>query len=170
MTKKQPNENKHYYQGKFKPKFPKKYRGNVDNIVYRSFWEKQLMVWCDNKPYITEWSSEELIITYISPLDNNFHRYFVDFVIKTKTEQGFQKYVVEVKPLKEVFTPAKQGKKKSRYKKEVMTYLVNQAKWKAAEEFCQKRGWKFVIATDKRVPKSRIDEQKNINYEIWKLF
>jgi hypothetical protein len=29
-----------------------------------------------------------------------------------------------------------------------MTYGVNQAKWKAAQEVCNDRGWKFQIMTE----------------------
>lgn len=29
-----------------------------------------------------------------------------------------------------------------------MTWGVNEAKWKAAEEYCKDRGWKFIIMTE----------------------
>jgi hypothetical protein len=35
-----------------------------------------------------------------------------------------------------------------RYLTEVKTWGVNQAKWKAANEFCKDRGWKFKIVTE----------------------
>jgi len=34
---------------------------------------------------------------------------------------------------------------------EVMTWGKNQSKWKAAEEYCKDRGWKFQIITEKEL-------------------
>ena len=70
------------YRGKYKPANPEKYAGNVNNIVYRSSWERRFMVYCDNNEAITFWSSEELVIPYISPVDRRQHKYYPDFVIK----------------------------------------------------------------------------------------
>ena len=72
------------YKGKFLPNNRKKYKGDINNIVYRSLWERKFMVYCDENNDITEWGSEELIVPYISPLDGKRHRYFPDFYIKTK--------------------------------------------------------------------------------------
>jgi len=32
-----------------------------------------------------------------------------------------------------------------------MTYAVNQAKFKAADEFCKDHGWEFMIVTEKEL-------------------
>jgi hypothetical protein len=32
-----------------------------------------------------------------------------------------------------------------------MTYAVNQAKWKAAKEFCSDHMWEFIILTEKEL-------------------
>ena len=55
------------YQGKYRPSFPRKYKGDPTNIIYRSSWEYKFMKWCDITPSIEEWGSEEIIIPYISP-------------------------------------------------------------------------------------------------------
>ena len=70
------------YKGKFHPGNPKKYRGNVRNIIYRSMWERMLMVQLDRNEKVIEWGSEEVIIPYRSPLDGKVHRYFPDFMLK----------------------------------------------------------------------------------------
>lgn len=137
-----------YHQGKYKPKNPSKYKGNVDNIVYRSSWELKCMNYFDLHPDIVAWSSEELIIEYISPIDNRIHRYFPDFVIKKKSSEIF---VIEVKPSKETAPPSKKGKKKERYLQEVVTWGKNQSKWKAAHEYCKRKGWQFIILTEKNL-------------------
>ena len=42
------------------------------------------MVYCDKNDDIIYWASEELAIPYINPIDKKRHRYFPDFIIKTK--------------------------------------------------------------------------------------
>ena len=73
------------YKGRYKPKNPEKYAGDVDNVVYRSGWERYVMKWCDDSLDIVQWMSEELVIPYICETDNRPHRYFMDFVIKYKS-------------------------------------------------------------------------------------
>lgn len=137
------------YKGFYKPKNPSKYLGDPTNIVYRSSWERQCMLYFDKNPNILEWGSEEIIIPYRSPLDNRVHRYFVDFVIKAKTASGqIETTLVEVKPYIQTQPPKSQQRKTRRYLNEVTTYLVNEAKWKAATEFCKDRKWKFQIITE----------------------
>ena len=56
------------YQGKFTPRFPRKYKGDPTNIIYRSSWEYKFMVWADTSTSVQEWASEEIAIPYISPV------------------------------------------------------------------------------------------------------
>lgn len=134
------------YQGKFKIKNSSKYKGDYYNIIYRSSWEFSVMMWCDNNPKITEWSSEELIIPYLCPTDGNWHRYFIDFVIKF--DNG-NLYWIELKPKKYTKIPEKTKKRVSKsYIKEVFQYTKNQAKWKCANEHAEKQGAIFQIWTE----------------------
>ena len=71
-------------KSKYKPSFPKKYKGNPNNIICRSTWERRFCRWCDLNENILEWGSEEFFIPYISPVDHRVHRYFPDFIIKVK--------------------------------------------------------------------------------------
>ena len=131
------------YKGPFKPRNPEKYKGDPTNIIYRSRWE------------VMEWSSEEVIIRYRSPVDNSIHRYFVDFYVKQRNKYGdIEVNLIEVKPFKQTKPPAvmeDKGKPTKRYINEVMTWGVNSAKWAAAREFCADRGWNFVIITEKEL-------------------
>lgn len=107
------------------------------------------MVWLDENTNVVEWGSEEIVIPYRSPEDNRVHRYFPDFIVKAKTKEGTIKtMVLEVKPKKETVEPKRQKKITKRYITEVMTWGKNQAKWRAAEEFCLDRGWEFRIITE----------------------
>ena len=136
------------YKGKYKPSYPKKYKGDPTNIIYRSLWERKFMVYCDKNENVLEWSSEEIALPYKSPLDNRIHRYFPDFYIKVKEGNKIQKYLIEIKPKKQVREPKIQTKKTKSYIYEVTEYAKNQAKWKSAQEFCEDRQWKFKIITE----------------------
>ena len=141
------------YKGKYKIKNPNKYLGNPTNIIYRSLMERRFMEWCDSNDKCYKWSSEEVVIPYLSPIDNKQHRYFPDFLIQTP--KGW--FLIEVKPLTQSRPPKKlvvenlDLKKKRRYIKSVQTWLVNEAKWKAANKVCEKKGWSFQILTEKQL-------------------
>ena len=91
----------------FKPTKPKKYKGDVSNIICRSSWERRFCNWCDINENILEWGSEEFWIPYHAP-DGRVRRYFPDFIIKVKENTGKLKtYVIEVKPLKQTKEPKK---------------------------------------------------------------
>lgn len=138
------------YKGKFVPKNPHKYKGNVNNIIWRSTWERGCFRFMDENPDVVQWSSEETVIPYISPVDNKMHRYFVDLTITFKNGQTL---LIEVKPKYQTEPPKinkkPKGKKgEMRLLQEAQTFAVNDAKWKAADVYAKKNGWKFVIFTE----------------------
>jgi hypothetical protein len=140
------------YKGKFKPNNIEKYKGDPTKIVYRSLWELKFMRYLDSHPNIISWSSEEIVIPYISPMDNKIHRYFPDFWVRAKdNENNINTMLVEIKPLCQVNAPIVQSKMTKRYLTEVKTYAVNSAKWKAAQQFCSDRKWIFKIMTEKEL-------------------
>ena len=119
------------YSGKFKPKNYKKYKGDPTKIYYRSLWERRFMVYCDNNPNIIEWGSEEIIIPYRSPVDRKVHRYFPDFYIKYRTSTGdVKREIIEVKPKSQCFPPKEPKRVTKKYRQKVLTYIINQAKFK----------------------------------------
>ena len=133
------------YSGKYKPINPKKYKGDPTRIIYRSLWERKFMNFCDTKPSVTKWASEELFIPYRSPKDGKVHRYYPDFYMKT----GDNESIVEIKPSKQCKPPKEPKRTTARYKAECLTYLVNQAKWKYARKWCKARNLSIVILTEK---------------------
>jgi len=141
------------YKGKFRPKRPKKYKGDPTQIIYRSLWERKFMEYCDLTENISQWQSEEFWIPYKSPLDNKVHRYFPDFFIKYRDALGkMRNVVIEVKPAKQLKMPKKNPKKRTKsWAYEVQTYVVNQAKFKAAEAYCADRKYEFRIMTEKEL-------------------
>ena len=137
------------YKGKFRPKITKKYKGDYTNIIYRSLWELKFMKYCDSNQNILEWGSEEFFIPYTSPVDGKRHRYYPDFYIKVKESTGqVKKYVIEIKPKKQCIEPKPQKKKTKGYIYEVCEYAKNQAKWKAASEYCKDRMVEFKVLTE----------------------
>ena len=104
------------YKGKYQPSYPKKYKGDPTNIVYRSLWERKFMVYCDKNENILEWGSEEVIVPYRSPIDNRYHRYFPDFYIKVRESNGkIKKMIIEIKPYKQCIEPKSKDKNKGLY-------------------------------------------------------
>ena len=137
------------YKGPFRPNNPKKYKGDPTNIVYRSRWELMVMQKLDSHPDVLEWSSEEINIKYRSPIDNKIHRYFPDFYMKRRSQDGkIESFLIEVKPKAQTKPPKVQTKATRKYINEVATWGVNSAKWTMAEEFCKDRGWTFMIITE----------------------
>ena len=49
-------------KSRFKPSFPKKYKGDSDNIICRSSWERRFCNYCDLNENILQWGSEEFWI------------------------------------------------------------------------------------------------------------
>lgn len=139
------------YKGYFKPRNPQKYRGDPSNIIYRSLWELKFMYYLDSHPDVVEWASEEFSIPYISPIDNKIHRYFPDFLVKKKSNNKLETVIVEIKPSIQSREPKVQTKATRKYIREVKTWGINSAKWKSAKQFCEDRGWKFMVLTEKEL-------------------
>jgi hypothetical protein len=142
-----PKKYKRYKQGIYKPDTDKYKGGSYPK--YRSSWELKFFRWCDSNPNVVEWTSESVVVPYISPLDGRAHRYFVDNVIKIKEGTKISKYLIEIKPKKQTLKPTAHGnKKKSTILYENMEYIRNIAKWNAARKWCSKRDYKFQILTE----------------------
>ena len=142
------------YSGRYKPDHPKKYKGDYSNVIFRSLWELKFMKWCDGNKNVIEWGSEEIVIPYRSPIDNKMHRYFPDFYVKVNTKERIvRKYIIEIKPLKQTKPPIKPKRTRvpERFLAESITYQVNEAKWKAAIEFCNDNRCHFRILTEKEL-------------------
>ena len=134
------------YRGLYRPTNPKKYVGNTKQIVYRSLLERRFMRYCDLNQDILYWASEELPVRYYNPLDKKYHRYFPDFVVKTVNNE---KYMIEIKPSRQVVKPKPPKKKTKSYMRESFEYIKNQAKWQAAKSYCDDKGMKFKLITEK---------------------
>ena len=139
------------YKGRFRPKNPQKYKGDAENVIYRSTWELRVMKYLDENSAVIWWASEEIAIPYVSPIDNKVHRYFPDFIVRMRRRDGSEKTsMLEVKPYKQTQQPTRRRKTQV-FITEMATYAVNQAKWKAADLFCLEHGWQFQLITEKEL-------------------
>lgn len=137
-------------KGYFNPNNPEKYEGNVKNIIYRSGIELRMMKYFDVHPSVLTWSSEEVRIPYVSPLDGKVHRYFVDFKATTRLRNGSTKIrLIELKWHTAVKEPKVPKRKTRRYFRELKDWTVNCAKWSAAKKLCEEKGWEWAIITEK---------------------
>lgn len=138
---------KKYRQGIFKPKNLKKFIGT--KAVYRSGLELKFFRFCDDNPNILQWSSENVVVPYVSPLDKRVHRYFVDNYIMIKEGDKVKRYLVEIKPFSQTKPPKTKYRKKQHLLYEQRQWAVNTSKWDSARKFAKKQGWEFIIITEK---------------------
>ena len=133
------------YKGKYRLKKPEKYSGDASKITYRSLWERQAFRWCEERDDVVSWASEETVIPYICKTDNKPHLYYMD--LKIKFSNG-RIVLVEIKPKKETVPPKKPTRQTKKYINEVMTYIKNESKWKAASKYAKERNYEFEIWTE----------------------
>jgi hypothetical protein len=148
-----PQKRGRFRQGYYRLNNPEKYIGDPSKIIYRSSWEYRFCKYCDDTPEVVAWSSEPIPIPYIHPIDKREHNYFVDFYMKLQKPGEFLEYLVEVKPSKALKPPVmKEGlttiKKLKEYNKLATDYLINAAKFKAAQEFAKLSNRHFIIVTE----------------------
>jgi hypothetical protein len=159
-----------YYKKEFL-KYPEKYIGNLDLIIYRSGWEKSFIRWCDFSPSIVKWSSEPISIPYydriskleeckkygLNPNDPKnwvIKNYHTDYWIEIDKGNGeIQKMFIEIKPsnkLKRPIPPDKNASLKEHRKFNIQAreYLINEAKFESMRAYAEKNNTKFYVFTE----------------------
>lgn len=146
------------YQGWYKLLNPNKFIKPIDEHMqsfkeghaeYKSGLELKAMKYADYNKHIVKWSLEPFHIKYLKPTDGKVHRYYIDLYLEFSSGDRF---LVEIKSKSETIPPRKPNKKTDKairnYQIALQTYAVNQAKWKAAEEFAAKNKMRFIILTE----------------------
>lgn len=138
-------------QGIFPIKNIGKYKSN-NPPIYRSSWERDIMVSLDANPAVTEWSVEPFSIPYACPIEKDrngmpkMKNYFPDFYVRYVDNKGYEKaQIIEVKPLKQCYMQY------AKSKKDKMVVAINQAKWAYAMDFCKRNGLEFKLITEKEL-------------------
>lgn len=135
-----------FAQGKFTCKHPEKYVG-TKVPTYRSSWEFTFMKFCDEHPSVAQWASEAVQIPYRNPLTGKQTIYVPDFFIVYTDKSSKQKVeLIEIKPANQALK-----EKLGRSKTNQAHYVVNQAKWQAANAWCKQKGIKFRIVTEQDI-------------------
>jgi len=141
-----------FIQGIYRLTNKSKYKGDPNQIIYRSSWELSYLYQLDKDPNVLEFSSEEIIIPY-RDVNGKVRRYFVDFWVKRKVGDQIIEELIEIKPYKETKPPVlTEGQKTKTKVRAVLTWDTNQRKWQAARKYCEMKGWHFRIITEKNLP------------------
>ena len=140
------------YKSRYSPENSDKYVGNPNNIICRSTWERKMCKYLDKNVNVLRWASEEVSIPYISPIDKKHHKYYPDFLAEIKQKSGsVQTFLIEIKPEKQTKPPKTKNKRTKTHNINMKTFVINDAKWKAAEKFCSDNDWKFTVLTEKHL-------------------
>lgn len=137
---------------RFYPINTEKYMGDPDNIIIRSSWELRAFQFCDNNPNVLLWGSEEIIIPYMKPFPGGMKpaRYYPDLYVEYINRSGeLIKELIEVKP--EKFTKASRARNPATKAFENSQYIVNMAKFTAADNYCKQKGIKFSVMSEKSI-------------------
>jgi len=149
-----PSGKSKFRQGLYKVIHPEKYVGDVNNVIYRSGWEKKFCIYCDNQPSIIEWSSEPFKIKYLNGSTFKEHTYYTDFYIKIQdSSDKSKKYIVNINQESQNKKPEIQSKRTLKalnsYKYNLDQYVKNQSKWVEAKRACEDAGFEFMVITEK---------------------
>ncbi len=134
---------------RFTPRYPEKYLGDHTDIIIRSSWELRAFEFCDSNPNVLKWGSEEIVIPYMKPCPGGFKpaRYFPDLYVEYIKKNGeIKKELIEVKPKK--FMRASRARNDHTKMFENATFIVNMAKFQAAEHWCKLNGIDFRVMSE----------------------
>jgi len=136
------------YKTLFTPINRKKYIGSEKEIRCRSLWERQFCKYLDENKNVVQWGYECLRIPYRILNENKNRTYIPDFIIKTNNNNNLEITVVEIKPFRQTKSP---NSRKRKNIQECLTYAMNDSKWNYAKQFCEDRGWKFLLLTEREL-------------------
>ena len=139
-----PRKQGRYKQGYINPLSCKKLFPGLkhDKIIYRSSYEKTFIQWLEQSNKIKFWGSECIKIPYISTIDKKTHNYYPDYFVETTDGEC---YVIEVKPYNQTKKPVNENGWAAK------EYVRNSCKWRAALEYCDYKGFKFKIITERTI-------------------
>lgn len=138
-----PSKSSRYKQGMVNPLSCKKLFPQLqhDKIIYRSSYEYKFIMWLENSNKVKHWGSECFSIPYFY-IDGTTHRYYPDYFVEMMSGD---KYVIEIKPKNQTQQPLNENCWAWK------EYQKNLCKWRAAKEFCEKKGYQFKILTENTI-------------------
>ena len=129
--------------------------------IYKSGWELEVFHGLDINPNVLAWGYEPMPIYYYSPKYMRYTDYWPDIICHIRMDGGTErKYMIEIKPASMTVMPKKPNppsggdpnawrkyqKAMATYGSKVMDFMVNTAKWEAAQVWCAKNNvfWKVL--------------------------
>lgn len=155
-----------YKQGLFVPKNKEKLikANSQGGVYYRSGLEHKMMIYLDNNENIRSWSSEYIKIPYekteyvneTQMWETTKHTYYPDFYYELVRSDGtVTKVVAEVKPSSETREPKipqnPTAKQLKNFEYALKMWNKNLSKWKYMIEWCDRKGFEFIIITEERL-------------------
>jgi hypothetical protein len=166
MLNSAPKQNDRYRQGLFIPKNRDKLikANSKGGVYYRSGLEHKMMIYLDNNESIKVWSSEYIKIPYektewvneTKMWETSQHTYYPDFYYElVRSDGGISKVVAEVKPSSETREPKlpnnPTAKQLKNFEYALKMWNKNLSKWKYMIEWCERKGFEFIIITEERL-------------------
>lgn len=138
-----PSQSSRYKQGCIDPRTCKKLFNQLsrERIIYRSSYELKFITWLESDDKVKSWGSECICIPYLY-IDGSMHRYYPDYFVEFTDGT---KMVIEIKPYNQTKKPLNENCWAAK------EWVRNKCKWKAAMEFCENKGYKFKILTEKTI-------------------
>lgn len=139
-----PSKTSRYSQGYIDPNSCKKLFPQLkhDKIIYRSSYEKKFIIWLEQNKRVKYWGSECFSIPYLLVSDNKVHNYYPDYFVEMVDNEI---WVVEIKPYNQTQKPVNENCWATK------EYIKNMCKWKATKEFCESKGYKFKVFTERTI-------------------
>ena len=104
------------------------------------------MRFCDSRPNITKWASENVKIPYRHPFTGKITNYVPDFMVQYTDKNGKTRVdLIEIKP------KAQTLQEKARDKYDKASIQVNAVKWEAAQAWCKAKGLHFKVITEDQI-------------------
>lgn len=163
MINSAPRSNGKYKQGLYKPVNRGKLikENSQGGVFFRSGLEQKFMIYLDTNDRIISWGSENLSIPYqkteynpnTRDLETTTHTYYPDFYYELRRDDGsISKVVAEVKPSSETMEPKlpanPTAKQLKNFEYSLKMWNKNQAKWAHMIEYCERKGFEFIIITE----------------------
>ena len=168
MINSAPRSQGKYRQGLFVPKNKEKLikANSHGGVYYRSGLEHKMMIYLDNNENIISWGSEHLRIPYektewnssLNEFVTSEHSYYPDFYYELRRSDGsISRVVAEVKPSSETSEPKLHtnptAKQLKNFEYALKMWNKNLSKWKYMIDYCQRKGFDFIIITEEHLGK-----------------
>jgi hypothetical protein len=168
MLNSAPKQPGKYKQGLYTPKNKDKVikLNSQGGLFYRSGLEQKMMIYFDNNDSIINWGAEHLRIPYTKTewvsesqeFKTTEHTYYPDFYYELRRSDGtVSKVVAEVKPKSETMEPKipanPTSKQLKNFEYALKMYNKNLSKWTYMIEYCEKKGFEFIIITEELLGK-----------------